>query len=106
MQQRGAAIIDARGASSAASAANACLAHNRDWELGTGSKWQSMGVHSNGEYGVPNGLYYSFPVTCDNEQYKIVEGLPAFDGFSQEKIKITTDELVKERDEVSKLLPN
>merc|ERR1719216_334186 len=79
--KRGAAIIEARGASSAASAANACLAHARDWEQ-DGSNWLSMAIPSEGNsYGVPDGLIYSFPVTVQNEQYKIVEGLPKFDAF-------------------------
>lgn len=106
VQQRGAAIIAARGASSAASAGNACLAHTRDWEMGTGDQWQSMGVVSNGEYGVPKGLFFSYPVTCNNETYSIVQDLPKFDDFAAKAIKKTTDELVSERDVVKNLLPN
>merc|ERR1719189_2881972 len=75
VQQRGAAIIKARGASSAASAANAALMHARDWELGTSGQRQSMAVLSNGEYGITKGLYYSYPVTTSGSDYKIVEGL-------------------------------
>jgi len=107
VQQRGAAIIEARGASSAASAANACLAHARDWESPTYKNWLSMAVPSEGNsYGVPDGLMFSFPVTVENEQYKIVEGLPKFDAFAQQKIEATTKELLQERDFVSNLLPN
>lgn len=105
VQQRGAAIINARGSSSAASAANACLQHARDWELGTGGKVTSMAVPSSGEYGVSPGLFFSYPVRCDQSQWRIVEGLQV-DEFSQKKIKVTEDELKSERDAVSKFLPN
>lgn len=104
--KRGAAIIDARGSSSAASAANACLAHNRDWELSDSDDWKSMAICSNGEYGVEKGLFFSYPVICQNEKYRIVENLPSFSAFQEEKIKITEDELKSERDAVSELLPN
>merc|ERR1719216_467527 len=82
VQQRGAAIIAARGASSAASAANACLAHSRDWERNS-NDWLSMAVPSEGNsYGVPDGLIFSFPVTVTDEQYKIVDGVK-FDAFAK-----------------------
>ena len=107
VQQRGAAIIKARGASSAASAANAAIAHVRTWALGTDENdWVSMGVYSNGEYGIQKGLIYSFPCTCQNGDWKIVEGLDVSSAFSQEKMKATETELAEERDAVSHLLPN
>jgi len=105
IQQRGAAIITARGASSAASAANAALMHSRDWELGTGGKIQSMAVQSKGEYGMTPGLWYSYPVTTEDSQYKVVEGLPV-GAFSEEKMRATEKELLTERDFVAKMLPN
>ena len=104
--KRGAAIIEARGLSSAASAANACLAHNRDWELNNNDNWKSMAIASNGEYNIEKGLFFSYPVICKNEKYSIVEGLPEFNSFQQEKIEITQNELKQERDAVSNLLPN
>merc|ERR1719403_443533 len=88
VQQRGAAIINARGASSAASAANACLMHARDWELGTNGKVTSMAVPSNGEYDIAKGLFFSYPVRTANSQWKIVNGLEV-DSFSREKLKKT-----------------
>ena len=107
VQQRGAAIIKARGASSAASAANAAIAHVRTWVMGTDENdWVSMGVYSNGEYGIQKGLIYSFPCTCQNGDWKIVEGLDVSSAFSQEKMKATETELAEERDAVSHLLPN
>lgn len=106
IQQRGAAIIAARGSSSAASAANAGLMHARDLELGTGSNWQSMAVCSNGEYGVAPGLFFSYPVTTENGNWSIVPNLPALTPFQQEKIKLTEKELLEERNFVSNLLPN
>merc|ERR1719510_2114985 len=97
VQQRGAAIIQARGLSSAASAANAALNHVRDWFLGTKpGEWVSMGVPSDGSYGIAEGIVYSFPCTCSNGEYKIVQGLPIND-FSREKMKITEEELRSER---------
>jgi len=105
IQQRGAAIIEARGASSAASAANAALMHARDWELGTSGKTQSMAVESKGEYGIASGLWYSFPVTTEDSEYKVIEGLPV-SAFSEEKMKATEKELLAERDVVAKMLPN
>ena len=103
VQQRGAAIIEARGASSAASAANAAIDHMRDWALGTDSV-VSMGVYSDGSYGVAEGLIYSFPVTCQGGDWSIVQGVEV-NGFSQEKIDATETELAEERDAVAHLLP-
>ena len=103
VQQRGAAIIEARGASSAASAANAAIDHMRDWVLGTDSV-VSMGVYSDGSYGVAEGLIYSFPVTCQGGDWSIVQGVE-INGFSQEKIDATETELTEERDAVAHLLP-
>jgi len=104
VQQRGAAIIKARGASSAASAANAAIEHMRDWALGTDGKIVSMGIHSDGSYGVTQGLIYSFPVTCANGEYSIVQGLSVND-FSQDLMDKTAAELTEERDAVASLLP-
>ena len=103
VQQRGAAIIEARGASSAASAANAAIDHMRDWVLGSDSV-VSMGVYSDGSYGVAEGLIYSFPVTCQGGDWSIVQGVE-INGFSQEKIDATETELTEERDAVAHLLP-
>ncbi|WP_372830103.1 malate dehydrogenase [Psychrobacter maritimus] len=106
VQQRGAAIIKARGASSAASAANAAIAHVRTWALGTEENdWVSMGVYSNGEYGIAEGLIYSFPVTCANGDWSIVEGVDVSSDFSKEKMAATEQELSEERDAVAHLLP-
>ncbi len=105
VQQRGAAIIAARGASSAASAANAAIDHMRTWALGTnGDDWVSMGVYSDGSYGIDKGLIYSFPVRCKGGKWEIVQGL-SIDAFSQEKMKATEKELAEERDAVKHLLP-
>jgi malate dehydrogenase len=105
VQQRGAAIISARGASSAASAANAAIDHMRTWALGTdGDNWVSMGVYSDGSYGIAEGLIYSFPVRCKGGKWEIVQGL-SIDAFSQEKMKATEKELSEERDAVQHLLP-
>ena len=102
--KRGAEIIDARGASSAASAANGAIDHMHDWVLGTpDGDWVSMGVPSDGSYGVPEGLMYSFPVTCKDGDYSIVQGL-AIDEFSQTMMDVTQKELEEERDAVSKIL--
>jgi malate dehydrogenase len=102
--KRGAAIIDARGASSAASAANAALEHMRDWVAGTANgDWTSMGVVSDGSYGIEEGLIYSFPVTTANGDYTIVQDLP-IDEFSRGKMAATETELKEERDAVQKLL--
>ena len=101
--KRGAAIIEARGLSSAASAANAAIDHMRDWALGTNGKWVTMGVPSNGDYGIPQDTMFGFPVTCEGGEYKIVEGLP-IDAFSQECINKTLAELEGEKDGVKHLL--
>ncbi|WP_225784098.1 malate dehydrogenase [Xenophilus sp. Marseille-Q4582] len=101
--KRGAAIIDARGLSSAASAANAAIDHMRDWALGSNGKWVTMGVPSNGEYGIPKDVIFGFPVTTENGKYKIVEGLE-IDAFSQERIDKTLAELQGEQDGVKHLL--
>ncbi len=106
VQQRGAAIIKARGASSAASAANAAIAHMRTWVMGTDENdWVSMGVYSNGEYGIAKGLIYSFPVTCANGDWSIVDGVDVSSDFSKEKMAATEQELSEERDAVAHLLP-
>lgn len=104
VQQRGAAIIKARGLSSAASAANAAIEHIRDWALGTNGKTVSMGIHSDGSYGIEKGLIYSFPVTCAQGQYTIVQGLEVND-FSRGLMRATEKELKEERDAVADLLP-
>ena len=101
--KRGAAIIEARGLSSAASAANAAIDHMRDWALGTGGEWVTMGVPSNGEYGIPKDVMFGFPVTTAGGDYKIIEGLP-IDAFSQECINKTLSELQGEQDGVKHLL--
>lgn len=101
--KRGAAIIEARGLSSAASAANAAIDHMRDWCLGTSGKWATMGVPSDGSYGIPEGIVYGFPCTCENGDYKIVKGLEV-DAFSKEKMEFTLKELTDERDGVKHLL--
>ncbi len=101
--KRGAAIIAARGVSSAASAANAAIDHMRDWALGTNGKWVTMGVPSNGEYGIPKGVMFGYPVTTSGGEYKIVEGLE-IDAFSQERINVTLKELTDEQDGVKHLL--
>ncbi len=105
VQQRGAAIINARGASSAASAANAAIAHMRSWALGTAEgDWVSMGVYSDGSYGIAEGLIYSFPCVCKDGDWEIVQGLEIND-FSQAKMQATELELSEERDAVKHLLP-
>ena len=101
--KRGAAIIAARGVSSAASAANAAIDHMRDWALGTNGGWVTMGVPSSGEYGIPQDVMFGFPVTCAGGDYSIVEGL-AIDAFSQQRIDLTLKELLEERDGVKHLL--
>ena len=104
VQQRGAAIIQARGASSAASAAAAAIAHVRTWVLGTPvDDWTSMGVISDGSYGIDKGIYYSFPVTCSNGEYEIVQGLE-ISHFSRARMDITQAELKEERNGVHDLL--
>ncbi len=101
--KRGAAIIEARGVSSAASAANAAIDHMRDWALGTNGKWVTMGIASSGQYGIPDGTMFGFPVTCEGGEYKLVEGL-AIDEFSQTCINKTLAELQGEQDGVKHLL--
>ncbi|WP_295646745.1 malate dehydrogenase [uncultured Methylibium sp.] len=101
--KRGAAIIEARGLSSAASAANAAIDHMRDWALGSNGAWVTMGIPSNGEYGIPKDVMFGFPVTTAGGEYKIVEGL-AIDAFSQERINLTLKELQEEQDGVKHLL--
>jgi malate dehydrogenase len=103
VQQRGAAIIEARGLSSAASAANAAIDHMRDWALGTPEgDWVSMGVVSDGSYGVPEGLICSFPVTCRDGEWEIVQGLE-LEGFARERLEASVAELIEERDTVAEL---
>ena len=105
VQQRGAAIISARGASSAASAANAAIAHMRTWALGTtDGDWVSMGVYSDGSYGIAEGLIYSFPCVCKDGDWEIVQGLE-INEFSRGKMEATENELAEERDAVQHLLP-
>ena len=104
VQQRGAAIIKARGLSSAASAANAAIEHMRDWVSGSGGKIVSMGIHSDGSYGIEAGLIYSFPVICDKGSYHIVQGLE-INEFSRGLMQATEKELKDERDAVADLLP-
>ncbi len=102
--KRGGAIIEARGLSSAASAANAAIDHVRDWVLGTNGKWTTMGIPSDGSYGIPKDVMFGFPVTTQNGEYTIVQGLE-IDAFSQERINITLKELTEEKDGVKHLLP-
>jgi malate dehydrogenase len=105
VQQRGAAVIKARGSSSAASAANAAIDHMRDWALGSAADdVVSMGVYSDGSYGVEKSLIYSFPVVCRGGKWKIVQGRDT-NAFSREKMKATEKELTEERDAVAHLLP-
>ena len=101
--KRGAAIIEARGLSSAASAANAAIDHMRDWALGTNGKWVTMGIPSRGWYGIPKDVMFGFPVTCANGNYQVVEGLE-IDAFSQECINKTLAELEGEKEGVQHLL--
>ncbi|HXE46768.1 MAG TPA: malate dehydrogenase [Ramlibacter sp.] len=101
--KRGAAIIAARGVSSAASAANAAIDHMRDWALGSNGKWVTMGVPSNGDYGIPKDVMFGFPVTTENGKYKIVQGL-AMDAFSQDRMAKTLKELQEEQAGVAHLL--
>ncbi len=104
VQQRGAAIIKARGASSAASAASAAIDHVRDWVLGTpDGDWVSMAVPSDGSYGIPPGVIYGYPVTCKNGDYQIVQGL-AVNDFSRQRMDATLKELLEERDGVKELI--
>lgn len=104
VQGRGMSIIKARGLSSAASAANAAINHVHDWVFGTKKNdWTSMGIPSDGSYGIPEGVIYSYPVVCENGSYKIFQGLE-INEFSKKKMKITYEELVKERALISHLL--
>ena len=104
VQKRGAAIIEARGLSSAASAANAAIDHIRDWSLGTrDGDWVSMGVPSDGSYGIPEGVLYGYPVTCKGGRYEIVKGIEVSD-FSRKRMDATLKELHEERDGVKHLL--
>ncbi|MCW2840083.1 MAG: malate dehydrogenase, partial [Aeromicrobium sp.] len=101
--QRGAAIIEARGASSAASAASATIDAARTWLTGTPEgDWASMAVRSDGSYGIPEGLIYSFPVTTSNGEWEIVQGLE-IDDFSRARMDATAQELIEERDAVTEL---
>ncbi len=103
VQKRGAAVIEARGASSAASAANAAIDHVHDWVLGTpGDDWVSMAIPSDGSYGVDEGLISSFPVTCSGGRYEIVQGLDLSD-FAKSRIEVTVNELKEEREAVKQL---
>ncbi|HEY7886194.1 MAG TPA: malate dehydrogenase [Cellvibrionaceae bacterium] len=105
VQQRGAAIIKARGASSAASAANAAIDHMRNWALGSAEgDWVSMGVYSDGSYDIEKGLIYSFPCVCKNGDWEIVQGVDVND-FSRARMQATEKELCEERDAVADLLP-
>jgi malate dehydrogenase len=104
IQKRGAVIIEARGASSAASAANAAIEHVRDWVLGTREgDWVSMGIAADGAYGIAEGVVYGHPVTCRNGEYRIVQGLPISE-FSRTRMDATLKELREERDAVKHLL--
>ncbi len=103
VQKRGAAIIEARGLSSAASAANAAIDHVRDWVHGSGGGWVSMGVPSDGSYGIPEGLMFGFPATCEGGKYQVVQGIDHND-FAKGKIAATQKELTEERAAVEHLL--
>ena len=103
VQQRGAAIIKARGASSAASAASSAIDHMRDWALGTNGKWVSMGIPSDGSYGIKPGVVYGYPVTTKDGKYEIVQGL-SIDEFSRGKMTATETELREERAAIEDLL--
>ena len=101
--KRGAAIIEARGSSSAASAANAAIDHIHDWVLGSGGEWTTMGIPSDGSYGIPKDVMYGFPVICKDGAYEIVQGLE-IDGYSREMMDKTLAELEEERAGVASLL--
>jgi malate dehydrogenase len=104
VQQRGAAIIKARGASSAASAASSAIDHMRDWALGTQGRWVSMGVYSAGNsYGIDNDIIYSFPIQCEGGAWREIEGLEVSD-FSRERMKVTESELLGEKEAISNLI--
>ena len=101
--KRGAAIIEARGLSSAASAANAAIDHVRDWVLGTNGRWVTMGVPSDGQYGIPKDTMFGYPVTTSGGDYQVIDGLP-IDAFSQQRIDATLKELQEEQDGVRHLV--
>ncbi|HQN19496.1 MAG TPA: malate dehydrogenase [Syntrophobacteraceae bacterium] len=101
--KRGAAVIEARGLSSAASAGNAAICHMRDWALGTGDEWVSMGIPSDGSYGIPEGVMFGFPVTCDAGKYKIIQGIE-MDDFSRAKMAATLKELQDEKAAVDPMI--
>ena len=103
VQQRGAAIIKARGASSAASAASAAIDHMRNWALGSNGAWVSMGIPSDGSYGIAPGVVYSYPVICENGDYRIVQDL-SVDDFSRARMTETETELREERGAIEDLL--
>ena len=103
MGKRGAAIIEARGLSSAASAANAAIDHMRDWWLGSKGEWVTMGVPIDGSYGIPEGVIFGYPCITENGEYKIVQGLE-LDAFAKEKIAATLKELEEERSAVAAML--
>ncbi len=104
VQQRGAAIIKARGASSAASAASAAVDHMRDWAMGSNGQWVSMGVYSAGNtYGIDEDIMYAFPIVCENGEWKEITGLEVSD-FSRERMKLTEQELLDERAAIADLL--
>jgi malate dehydrogenase len=104
VQQRGAAIIKARGASSAASAASAAIDHMHDWALGSpAGDWVSMGIPADGSYGIESGIVYSYPVRCSGGDYEIVQGL-SIDDFSRERMDATETELREERAAIEELL--
>ena len=104
VQKRGAEIIEARGSSSAASAASSAVDHMRDWITGTpAGDWVSMGIPSDGSYDIPEGIIYSYPVTISNGKYEIVQGL-SIDDFSRKRMEVTCRELEEERDAVAVLL--
>jgi len=100
--KRGGAIIEARGLSSAASAANAAIDHMHDWNLGTNGAWVTMGVVSDGSYGIPEGMIYGMPCVCSQGKWEVVKGLE-IDAFSREKMDATLKELTEERDGVKHL---
>ena len=103
IQKRGAAIIDARGLSSAASAANAAIDHVRDWVQGSNGKWVTMGIASDGSYGIPEGVMYGYPAVCKNGKFEIVKGIEVSD-FSRGRMQATLKELTEERDAIKHLL--
>ena len=103
MGKRGAAIIEARGLSSAASAANAAIDHVHDWVFGTDGHWTTMGVVSDGSYGIPQDVVYGMPCICTNGKYEVVKGL-GIDDFSRQRMDATLKELLEERDGVAHLV--